>query len=159
MSALHPDLRRRLERDVIAGRKLVEKGADAALKRLGVGEAKTPDHLTEGEKELRVALRARSRQLGDRLRPDKSQETRHLMLEGGYEHWHQLLFTRFLAENNLLVTADGVPVTLEECNELAASENVPDGSTLAMRYASRLLPQIFRPDDPLFGLRIDDKRE
>ena len=152
MSALHPDLRRRLERDVVAGRKLAEKGSDAALKRLGVGEAKAPTHLTEDEKKLRVALRARSRQLGDKIRADKTQETRHLMLEGGYEYWHQLLFTRFLAENNLLVTAEGVPVTLEECNELAASENAPDGTTLAMRYASRLLPQIFRPDNPL--LRI-----
>src|SRR6266496_970447 len=107
MSALHPDLRRRLERDVIAGRKLAEKGSEAALKRLGVGEAKAPTDLTDDEKKLRVALRARSRQLGDKIRADKSQETRHLMLEGGYEHWHQLLFTRFLAENNLLVTADG----------------------------------------------------
>src|SRR5437867_3915856 len=105
MSALHPDLRRRLERDVISARKLAEKGSEAALARLGIGEAKAPAHLTEDEKKLRVALRARSRQLGDKLRPDKSQETRHLILEGGYEHWHQLLFTRFLAENNLLVTA------------------------------------------------------
>src|SRR5262245_5397525 len=122
MSALHPDLRRRLECDVIAGRELAERGSAAALAHLGVGEAKAPPHLSEDEKKLRVALRARSRQLGDRLRADKSQETRHLMLEGGYEHWHQLLFTRFLAENNLLVTKDGVPITLEECNELAASE-------------------------------------
>ena len=154
MSALHPDLRKRLERDVIRARHLAEKGSAAAIDLLGVGEAKAPNHLNEEKKKLRVALRARSRQLRDMLRPDKSQETHHLMLEGGYEHWHQLLFTRFLAENNLLVMADGTPVTLEDCDdpEILRMEKAPDGNTLAMRYASRLLPQIFRPDDPL--LRI-----
>jgi len=124
-------------------------GSAAALSRLGVGEGKVPVHLTEPEKKLRVALRARSRQLGDVLRSDQSQGTHHLMLEGAYEHWHQLLFARFLADNNLLVTADGIPVTLAECDELAADEGAADGLSLAMRYASRLLPQIFRPDDPL----------
>ena len=50
--------------------------------------------------------------------------------------------------------ADGTPVTLEDCHdpEILALENAPDGTTLAVRYASRLLPQIFRPDDPLLRL-------
>lgn len=156
MSALHPDLRRRLERDFIKARRLAEEGAAAALAHLGVSEAVAPDHLGEEEKELRRALRARGRQLGDVQERNGTQATRRLMLEGAYEHWHRLLFTRFLAENNLLVMADGTPVTLEDCEdpEILRMEDAPDGTALAMRYAARLLPQIFRPDDPLLRLTL-----
>jgi hypothetical protein len=52
----------------------------------------------------------------------------------------------------LLMHPDGVPVTLEECDELAEEENATDGWTLAGRYAARMLPQIFRPDDPLLSV-------
>ena len=45
-----------------------------------------------------------------------------LTQELAYEYWHRMLFARFLAENHLLMHPDGVPVTLEECNELAAGE-------------------------------------
>ena len=35
-----------------------------------------------------------------------------------YEHWHGMLFARFLAENHLLIEPEmGVAITLDECEE------------------------------------------
>ena len=65
-----------------------------------------------------------------------------------------MLFARFLAENHLLMHPDGVAVSLEECEELAASERAPNGYVLAARYASRMLPQIFRVDDVLLEIEF-----
>ena len=65
-----------------------------------------------------------------------------------------MLFARFLAENHLLMHPDGVAVSLEECEELAASERAPNGYVLAARYASRMLPQIFRIDDVLLEIEF-----
>ena len=65
-----------------------------------------------------------------------------------------MLFARFLAENHLLMHPDGVAVSLEECEELAASERAPNGYVLAARYASRMLPQIFRLDDVLLEIEF-----
>jgi hypothetical protein len=72
-----------------------------------------------------------------------------------------MLFARFLAENHLLIhEKELMPVTLAECDELAADEGAPDGWTLAARYAARMLPQIFRPDDPVLqvGFTPEHKR-
>lgn len=44
-------------------------------------------------------------------------------------------------------------MSLEECQELAAEEGV-DAWTLASCYAARMLPQIFRPDDPLLQIEF-----
>lgn len=55
--------------------------------------------------------------------------------------------------------AAGMPVTLEECEELAADEGAPDGWTLAARYAARMLPQIFRPDDPVLQVGFAPEHE
>jgi hypothetical protein len=65
-----------------------------------------------------------------------------------------MLFARFLAENNLLMHPDGVSVSLAECEELAVTEKAPNGFTLAARYASRMLPQIFRTDDVLLEVEF-----
>jgi len=65
-----------------------------------------------------------------------------------------MLFARFLAENHLLMHPSGVAVSLEECEELAASERAPNGYVLAARYASRMLPQIFRIDDVLLDIEF-----
>jgi len=54
MSSLHPDLRRRLEKDVKSARKLAERGSVATLAQLGAGEAKAPGHLTKEEAGLRL---------------------------------------------------------------------------------------------------------
>jgi hypothetical protein len=82
--------------------------------------------------------------------------------QAAYEHWHRMLFARFLAENDLLIHPEmDVAVTLEECAEMAEEEFAADGWELAGRYASRMLPQIFRPDDPLLQVRfaIDDVKK
>ncbi len=66
-----------------------------------------------------------------------------------------MLFARFLAENDLLIhPEEGVAVTLAECAELAPEEGEPDGWALAARYAARMLPGIFRTDDPALRLRF-----
>jgi hypothetical protein len=49
---------------------------------------------------------------------------------------------------------DDVPLTLAECDELARDEGAADGWELAGRYASRMLPQIFRPDSPVLALKL-----
>ncbi len=85
------------------------------------------------------------------------QDIHHLSELAAYEHWHRLLFTRFLTENHLLITdeANGsVPVTLEECEELAPELGARDGLDLACRFASLTLPGVFRRDDPVLDLPI-----
>ncbi|MBA7659375.1 hypothetical protein ES703_67353 [subsurface metagenome] len=71
-----------------------------------------------------------------------------------------MLFARFLAENNLLMHPDGVAVTLDECEELAAEEKI-DKWELASRYAAKMLPAIFRPDDSVLQIEFapEDKLE
>ncbi len=45
-------------------------------------------------------------------------------------------------------------VSLEECEELARRRGQPNGFVLAARYASRMLPQIFRIDDVLLEIEF-----
>src|ERR1039457_884022 len=160
MPVLPSDLRNRLENAVKAARRQAEAAARAALERLTVGDAQVGGHLSVEERLLRNRLRAHGRQLGDqRDAKTGTQSTSRLIHECAYEHWHRMLFARFLAENHLLIhEKEGMPVTLAECEELAADEGAPDGWTLAARYAARLLPQIFRPDDPVLqvGFRSEE---
>ena len=111
--------------------------------------------MTPQQRERRRRLRAHARQLGDR-RDARSgtQAIGRLVRECAYEHWHGMLFARFLAENGLLMEPDhGVAVTLDECEELAKDEGV-DKWALAARFAQRMLPQVFRPDHPVFEVRL-----
>jgi len=55
-----------------------------------------------GELTVTVRLRAHDRALGDLLRPDDTQASDNLVGEIAYEHWHRMLFARFLAESDLL---------------------------------------------------------
>jgi hypothetical protein len=65
-----------------------------------------------------------------------------------------MLFARFLAENHLLIEPEmGVAITLDECEELAKDEGV-DKWALAARFAHRTLPQVFRPDHPVFEVQF-----
>ena len=65
-----------------------------------------------------------------------------------------MLFARFLAENHLLIEPEmGVAITLDECEELAKEEGV-DKWALAARFAHRMLPQVFRPDHPVFEVQF-----
>jgi len=155
MASLPDTQRRQLERTVIAARDAAEAGARAALERLAVGRPKPFAEMSSAEQELRAQLRAHARQLGDPRKESGEQEIEHLVAECAYETWHRMLFARFLAENRLLVHPDhGVPVTLPECEELAAEVGEEDGWALASRFAARMLPAIFRPDDLVLRLRL-----
>ncbi len=156
-------LRNKLERTVIEARDVAEKGARAALEQLGVGEPRPFEYLGPEAKELRRKLRVHGRQLGDGLnRVTDVQETNLLAEEVAYEHWHRMLFARFLAENNLLMHPDPdvrVPVSLEECEDLAADFGAKNGWELAARFASEMLPQIFRPGSPALDLALPPENQ
>ncbi|MBF0584646.1 MAG: N-6 DNA methylase, partial [Magnetococcales bacterium] len=153
MFALDRTLRGRLERTVREARQLAESAARVALGYLGVADPEAPKHLSDHDRVLRRRLRAHGRQLGGAV--VAGQETDRLTEEVAYEHWHRMLFARFLAENELLMMPDPqhpVAVTLAECEDLAADEGLRNGWEVAARFASRMLPQIFRPDSPAFSL-------
>ena len=84
-----------------------------------------------------------------------------LIEEVAYEQWHHMLFARFLAENDLLIHPEHrVPVSLGEVDELAREEGESDHWLLAARYAERMLPGIFRTDDPSAQVRFaPDQRQ
>jgi len=162
MQPLDRTLRNRLESTIKEARDTAENAARVALEQLGVGEAKPFGHLSESDKDLRRRLRAHGRQLGDSRDAKGEQEIDALVGEVAYEHWHRMLFARFLAENDLLMYPDPenpVPVTLGECDDLAADEGAANGWELAARFAARMLPQVFRPDSPVFQLTLLPEHE
>jgi len=148
--------RKILETTVAQARAAVEAGAEKALKALAVAAKEAPAHATEPQKKLRVRLRAHGRALGDSLRPDDTQSIAHLVTEIAYEHWHRMLFARFLAESDLLMHPDGYPVSLADCKEDAERLDPPARSEweVAGRYASAMLPNVFRPDSPALALQL-----
>lgn len=157
MKPLEKSLRSQLESTVKRARQLAEAAARAALEELGIGEAAPPAHLNDKQRDLRRRLRVHGRQLGDSLNGGKLQSMERLLEEVACEHWHRMLFARFLAENNLLMYPDSsgsVAVSLEECAELAADEGAANGWELAARFAGQMLPQIFRVDSPVFALKL-----
>jgi hypothetical protein len=148
-------LRVQLENTVKAARDVAEKGARAALHQLAVTEAKAPDYLTEELKALRRRLRAHGRALGDAKAKDDTQGIKHLVWEVAYEHWHRMLFARFLAENGLLIWEPGAPVSLDDCRDMVDSHpDIALGAKshweLAGKLAARMLPQVFKPQSPVF---------
>ncbi len=156
MQPLDKTLRNKLEKTIKEAREAAEDAARVALEHLGVGEAAPFPHLSEEDRDLRRRLRVHGRQLGD-LRHAKTgvQEIDRLIEEIAYEHWHRMLFARFLAENNLLMYPDPdgpIQVSLEDCEDLAADEGAANGWELAARFATSMLPQIFRLDSPVFRL-------
>ncbi len=160
MAVLNEGQRRKLEKTVERAREVAELGARAAIEQLAVHRPEPFAHLSAEERELRNRLRARARQLGDK-RDTRSGDHQidHLVVECAYEHWHRMLFARFLAENNVLMHPDGVAVTLEECEELAPDEGAEDGWELAAWYAAEMLPQIFRPDAPVLEVKLPPERQ
>ncbi len=154
MPTLPSDLRNKLERVVIVARDVAEVGARAALESLAVHHHVLYPHMKTGQGGLRNHLRARARQLGDRKlpKPDssgKDHEIDHLVGECAYEFWHRMLFARFLAENGLLIESqENIVISLAEAEELAKEDGV-DVWVFASRCAQEMLPQIFRPEDPL----------
>ncbi len=152
MPTLPRDLRKDLETKAREARALAEAGARKAVERLGVHLAASPAYLTEAEKKLRAKLRAHAKRLGDRRHPDGAQDIERLVSEVAYEHWHRMLFARFLAENDLLI-ADGLSLTLDDVRELAREQG-RDWLDLAAGYAQRMLPEIFRTEDPALSLAL-----
>jgi len=150
MPTLASELRNKLERVVIKARDVAEAGARAALESLAVHEARAYPHMSDKQKHLRNHLRARAKQLGDvKDDGDRFPSIRHLLAECAYEHWHRMLFARFLAENGLLIEPqENMAISLAEAEELAKEDSV-NVWVFASRCAQRMLPQIFRPDDPL----------
>ena len=154
-------LRSQLETTVKAARDVAEKAAGAALAQLAVADAKLPDYLTdETLRSLRRRLRAHAKALGDERKGNGHQDTQRLVWEVAYEHWHRMLFARFLAENGLLLWEPGAPVSLEDCRNIV--DNHPEmlqGALaakthwdLAAKLAARMLPQVFKPQSPVFEL-------
>ena len=155
MAPLAPNLRNLLARTIRQARRTGEAGARQALQSLAVDRAKPFESMSLRTKSLRNRLRMRGRQVGDqRDRKERTQELDHLIHEVAYEHWHRMLFARFLAENGLLRDAEhGVDLSLEDCRELADGEGV-DPWEFAALCAERMLPQIFRRDDPVLELSL-----
>src|SRR5690606_26547845 len=148
---------------VIKARDIAELAATQALTRLSVGEAKPADYLNEEQRELRNRLRAHGRQLGDIKQDNKQQSISRLVTEAAYQHWHRMLFARFLEQNNLLMYDEHTPLSLAECNELVQDPDTlrdeqerrcQSGWELAGVLASKMLPQIFRIDSPVFALEF-----
>jgi len=162
MLPLDKFLRNKLERAVKEARDIAETGAKAALDQIGVGDASPPSFLSEPEKALRRRLRVHGRQLGDVKYADTKQAIEILTEEIAYEHWHRMLFARFLAENNLLMDDDPnnpVSLSLEDCEALAPEKGATSAWELAARYASRMLPQIFRTDSQVFQLNLPPEHQ
>jgi len=162
MHPLDKSLRNQLERIVKGARDTAEAAARAVLEHLGVGETAPFAHLTEEDRDLRRRLRAHGRQLGDQRAVNGAQAIDRLIEKTAYEHWHRMLFARFLAENDLLMYPDPdepISVTLDECKDLAADEGAANGWELAARYAATMLPQIFRVDSPVFQLTLPPEHQ
>lgn len=155
MSVLSSELRNQLARVVVAAREAAETGARSALQALAVHHYEPYSPMTPEQRRLRNRLRAHGRQLGDKRNPkDGTQEIDLLVRECAYQHWHRMLFARFLAENNLLIEPNsGVAITMSECEELAREQR-EDPWMMASRFAQRMLPQIFLMDDPVLEVTL-----
>ena len=155
MPPLDRTLRRGLENAVKAARRVAEQAATKALDSLAVGSHEPWSGQPLADRSLRVKLRERGRQLGDVRDPKTAkQSTARLVHEVAYEHWHRMLFARFLAENDLLIEPDsGVAISLDTCRELA-EERGTDVWSLASRFAQAMLPEIFRADDPVLAVEL-----
>jgi hypothetical protein len=153
-NTLPPTLRRALEKTIKAARVVAETAATEAIARLGVADPAAPGFLRPEDQELRRKLRAHGRTLGDSRAATGAQTVSRLIEAVAYEHWHRMLFARFLAERGLLRHPElDAALTLAECAELAEAEG-SDGWTLAGRYAALLLPAIFQPDHPTLAVQL-----
>jgi hypothetical protein len=150
-------LRNQLENTVKVARDVAEKAGLAALAQLAVGEPKVPDYLDDAQRILRRKLRAHARAISASNSQNNNFELQPLVWEVAYEHWHRMLFARFLAENNLLMWEPGAAVSLDDCREMV--DNHPDMAMgakshweLAGKLAARMLPQVFKPRSPVFEI-------
>ena len=155
-------LRKQLERAVEKARDTAELAAKEELQRLAVDEKVAAGYLTEEQRDLRNRLRAHSRFLGDALKVTGEQDVDLLVTEIAYEHWHRMLFSRFLAENDLLMYEDGVtPLAISDCFDLAEEEtgDSSNGWRYAANYAAKMLPQIFRNNSPVYEIEFSPNHQ
>jgi hypothetical protein len=159
MTFLSTQQRNTLESAVKQARKVAEQGAYNALHAMAVDHPEPFAHMDTNERSLRNSLRSKARLLGDELKANSEQVIHHLSYELAYETWHKMLFAKFLEANHLLMHPDGVAVTMADCEELGKEEGYADKWDAAANYASRMLPAIFRVDDPLMkvGYATDDR--
>jgi hypothetical protein len=146
MTVLSGEQRKLLSDVVVRAREVVEAACLQRITALGVATDKAPEVLTEGDRAVRVGLRARARQLGS---------IEALVAEAGFEHWHRMLFARFLADNGLLVDDEfGQALTMDEVAEYAAEIGEANRWEVAARFAAAMLPGIFLQDDPILAMRL-----
>ncbi|KUK70179.1 MAG: Uncharacterized protein XD88_0818 [Methanocalculus sp. 52_23] len=145
MTVLSREARSALDEAIQEARRKAEQGARNALLVLGVDEERKPGYLTAEQAEIRRQLRTECRRLGS---------FDDLVRSVAYERWHRMLFARFLAENSLLIHPEfRVPVTLDECEEIAREEG-RDLWEVAGDYAAEMLPGLFRRDSPVTRVRF-----
>lgn len=149
MAVLTTQQRSTLENAVKKARNTSEEGAFNALHSLAIDNPEPFSHMLPEQRALRNRLRQKARLLGDECPATGAQQIEHLTYELAYETWHKMLFARFLEANGLLMHPDGVAVTLDDCEELAKEEGFADKWEAAASYASKMLPAIFRTDDPV----------
>lgn len=154
-TVLNADQRRHLDGAVQRARIAAELAAADALRALAVAEPSRPGYLNDDDNSLRLALREKARQLGDDTARSGAELT-NLMREVAYEQWHRLLFARFLEVNGLLRHPEflDTALTLNDCADLADDLDEPDGWSVAARFASEILPGVFRLDDPAVQVRL-----
>lgn len=166
MKYLEKELRNILENSILRARKISEEAAEIAIRQLGVEKSSPYEYLSEQERILRRRLRVHGRQLGDlRDSKEETQEIDRLIEEVAYEHWHRMLFAKFLFENNLLMYFDdgdienAVSISFEECEEIAKELGFYNGWELAAKLSAKMLPQIFRADSPVFELKFPIEKQ
>jgi hypothetical protein len=156
MATLGTVLRKRLENAVREAHEVADEAAADAVARLAIAEARPPAYLSDQQKALRRRLRAHARSLGDKLHADDTMATGRLAEAVAYEHWHRMLFGRFLVERGLLIhPKHGVPIAGSDLKEQAEEEGFVDEWELVERFAAPTLPAVFEPDDPVLELELD----
>lgn len=159
MPSLPDELFSLLENKTLQAREAAEKAARNILAYLKVENGTWWGKKEDLQRDLWLGLRARARQLGYSVEENSEKDPvkrglPQLVEEIAYEQWHRMLFARFLAENHLLMHPSGVAVSLSECEELALDEGEDDAWRLAARYASTMLPGIFKQEDPCAQVRL-----
>lgn len=152
---LNSDQRRFLDAQTQRARDAAQRAAEDALRALAVAEPSRPGYLSDEQNRLRLALRDKARQLGDDTARGGAPLT-NLVHDVAYEQWHRLLFARFLEVNGLLRHPDyrDIPLSLEDCGDLASDLDEPDAWSVAARFASEILPGVFRLTDPAVQVRF-----
>ncbi|WEF20080.1 Eco57I restriction-modification methylase domain-containing protein [Microbacterium maritypicum] len=152
---LNSDQRSFLDAQTQRAREAAQRAAEDALRALAVAEPSRPSYLNGEQNKLRLALRDKSRQLGDDTARTGAPLT-NLVHDVAYEQWHRLLFARFLEVNGLLRHPDfrDIPLSLEDCGDLASDLGEPDAWAVATRFASEILPGVFRLTDPAVQVRF-----